>query len=209
MGFSISLFAILGLLISVSLFLAPAFLEKSKSSSVAINVPLEGLSALYMIAAGILIGTLLSLLTLWKQRKVLAFGVMAFMMIFVAYILLARIVPVADQNLQSALKDFAKTAGVRLETAGGDLIVYGLNKPSIVFYARRPVIVLRSNQRERLNEVITSSKRFYLITKGSDIEGLLSRPDLYLIDQKRGYALLSNQPPQAYLTEDAGRRKES
>ena len=209
MGFSISLFAILGLLISVSLFLTPAFLEGSKRLPKFLDGPLEGLSALYMIAAGILIGTLLSLLILWRRRRVLSFGVMAFMMIFVAYILLARIVPVADQNLQSALKDFAKTAGVQLETAGGDLIVYGLNKPSIVFYARRPVIVLRSNQRERLNEVITSSKRFYLITKGSDIEGLLSRPDLYLIDQKRGYALLSNQPPQAYLTEDAGRRKES
>ncbi|MBI5039112.1 MAG: phosphatase PAP2 family protein [Nitrospirae bacterium] len=209
MGFSISLFAILGLLISVSLFLTPAFLEGSKRLPKFLDGPLEGLSALYIMAGALMIGTILSLLMLWKRRKVLAFGVMAFMMIFVAYILLARIVPVADQNLQSALKDFAKTAGVRLETAGGDLIVYGLNKPSIVFYARRPVIVLSSNQRERLNEVITSSKRFYLITKGSDIEGLLSRPDLYLIDQKRGYALLSNQPPQAYLTEDAGRRKES
>ncbi|MBI5406962.1 MAG: phosphatase PAP2 family protein [Nitrospirae bacterium] len=207
--FSVSLFALLGLLISIGVFLAPAFLEKSKSLSKFFEGPLEGLSAFYIMTGVIMIGTVLSLLSLWKQRKALAFGMMACMMIFVAYILLARIVPVADQNLQSALKDFAKTAGVRLETAGGDLIVYGLNKPSIVFYARRPVIVLRSNQRERLNEVITSSKRFYLITKGSDIEGLLSRPDLYLIDQKRGYALLSNQPPQAYLTEDAGRRKES
>ena len=209
MGFSISLFAILGLLISVSLFLTPAFLEGSKRLPKFLDGPLEGLSALYIMAGALMIGTILSLLMLWKRRKVLAFGVMAFMMIFVAYILLARIVPVADQNLQSALKDFAKTAGAGLETAEGDLIVYGLNKPSIVFYARRPVIVLSSNQGERLNEVMTSSKRFYLITKGSDIEGLLSRPDLYLIDQKRGYALLSNQPPQAYLTEDAGRRKES
>lgn len=207
--FSISLFALLGLLISISLFLTPVFLEKSNSLSNYLDGPLEGLSALYIMAGAIMIGTILSLLTLWKRRKVLSFGVMAFMMIFVAYILLARIVPVADQNLQSALKDFAKTAGTGLETAEGELIVYGLNKPSIVFYARRPVIVLRSNQKERLNEVITSSKRVYLITKGSDIEGLLSRPDLYLVDQKRGYALLSNQPPQAYLTEDAGRRKES
>ena len=156
-----------------------------------------------------MIGTILSLLTLWKQRKVFAFGIMACMMVLVAYILLARIVPVADQNLQSALKDFARTAGAGLETAEGDLIVYGLNKPSIVFYARRPAIILSSKQKERLSEVITSSKRFYLITKDSDIEGLLNRPDLYLIDQKRGYALLSNQPPQAYLTEDAGRRKEA
>lgn len=194
--FSISLFAILGLLISASLFLTPAFLEKSKSLSKFIDGPLEGLSALYIIAGAIMIGTLLSLLTLWKRRKVLAFGIMACMMVFVAYILLARIVPVADQNLQSALKDFAKTASAGLEGAEGDLIVYGLNKPSIVFYARRPVVVLSSNQRERLNEVITSSKRFYLITKGSDIEGLLSRPDLYLIDQKRGYALLSNYEAQ-------------
>lgn len=206
---SIFLFALLGLLISVSLFLAPAFLEKSKGLSKFLDGPLEGLAPLYVMAAAIMIGTILSLLTLWKQRKVLAFGIMASMMVFVAYILLARIVPLADQNLQSALKDFARTAGAGLETAEGDLIVYGLNKPSIVFYARRPAIVLSSNQKERLSEVMTSSKKFYLITKGSDIEGLSSRPDLYLIDQKRGYALFSNQPPQSYLTLDTGRRKES
>jgi len=207
--FSVSLFAILGLLISISLFLTPAYLEKSKKLSRFLDGPLEGLSALYFMAGVIMIGTIFSLLTLWKQRKVFAFGIMACMMVLVAYILLARIVPVADQNLQSALKDFARTAGAGLETAEGDLIVYGLNKPSIVFYARRPAIILSSKQKERLSEVITSSKRFYLITKDSDIEGLLNRPDLYLIDQKRGYALLSNQPPQAYLTEGADWRKES
>ncbi len=202
MRLSLLSFTIIGLLVSMGLALAPIFLASSGTVSRFFQGPVEGLSVIYLMGVVIFFGILLSLLSLWRHQRTVTFGVMAGMMTLVTYILLTQIVPLADRYLQSPLKDYAKIAGTQLERNEGSLIVYGLNKPSIVFYARRPAIVLSSNQKDRLTEAITSSKMFYIITKGPYIDGLLSNQDIYLIDQRDGYALLSNHPPQARLTRE-------
>ena len=78
--------------------------------------------------------------------------------------------------------------------AGDKLVVYGLNKPSILFYAQRPANILSSRQIDKLTEVIESPERAFIISKTSGMESLMGHPDLYVLYEQQGYMLAANRP---------------
>ena len=198
MRWSMTIFTITGVVMAAGLTLVPIFLEKYRPLFQSPGEHIERIAGIYILSIIIIIGITLTLLAVRWYRKSLAFVAMIGMMTFTIYVLLSYIVPLANIYMQSALNDFAKIAGSNLEKGGGDLIIYGLNRPSIVFYARRPATIIGASEKNRLNETIDSSKKFYLITKGSQTEGLMSSrgQTIHIVAQRGGFALLSNQTPQ-------------
>lgn len=190
------LFCILfGLSLGTGLTLAPKFLESSGQVLQFLNGPTE-MGGFYLLGGGIIGGMVLFLFTLWRNYRALSFGVLVLMMTFSTYAILNHLVPLADRHLQSPLKDFARIAGAELEKGGGELVVYGLNKPSIVFYARRPAVVLASKEQDRLHEIINSPERVFIISRETAAENLSDHLNLTLIGRRGGYALLTNRPPE-------------
>lgn len=191
------LFCILfGLFLGTGLTLAPKFLESSERVLQFLSGPADLAGGFYLLGGGIIGGMALILITLWRNSRALSFGVLVLMMTFSTYVILTHLVPLADRHLQAPLKDFARIASAELGESGGELVVYGLNKPSIVFYARRPAVVLTLKEEDRLHEIINSTERVFIISRGTAVEKLLDHPNLTLIGRRGGYALLTNRPPE-------------
>lgn len=195
-GLVFSLFSliIVGLFIAVSISLLPTFLEDSKTMFALFNEPIDWGGSLYLISTAIAGGILFFSLVVWLYQRTFAFGVMVGMVTLLTYFLFTYLMPVADKYLQSTLRDFARVASNRLGQ-DGTLVVYGLNKPSILFYARRPAIVLGARERESLTEVIESPEKAFIIAKSSQTEGLMDHPNLHIVSERRGYTLSTNKPP--------------
>lgn len=184
-----------GLFLGTSLNLAPKFLKNSGQVLQFLNGPADMAGGFYLLGGGIIGGMVLFLITLWRNYRALSFGVLVLMMTFSTYAILTHLVPLADRHLQSPLKDFSRIASAELEKNGGELVVYGLNKPSIVFYARRPTVVLTLKEQDRLHEFINSTERVFIISRETAAERLSDHPNLTLIGRRGGYALLTNRPP--------------
>jgi len=115
------------------------------------------------------------------------------MVTVVSCIIFTFVIPVADKYLQSTLRDFSRIASAQMD-ADDKLVVYGLNKPGILFYAQRPATILLSREKDKLTEVIESQERAFIISKTSGIESLMGHPDLYVLYEQRGYSLAVNKP---------------
>jgi len=185
---------LLGLSLGIGLILAPEFLENSKKVLEFIEGPVEIRWGFYLLGGGIIAGILLFLIMLWRGYRTLSFVALVFMMIFTTYVIFAHIVPLAERHLQSPLKEFAIIAGAELEKGGGELVIYGLNKPSIVFYARHPAHILTSKEEDRLVEFENSAERVFIISRGTYAESLLDHSNFTLIGRRGYYALLTNRP---------------
>ena len=189
--FSLLSLIIVGLLIAVCIGLLPTFLKDSKTMFALFNEPIDWGGSLYLISTAIAGGILFFSLAVWLYQRRFAFGVMVGMVTLVTYFLFTYLMPVADKYLQSTLRDFARVASNRLGQEG-TLVVYGLNKPSILFYARRPAIVLGARERESLTEVIESPEKAFIIAKSSQTEGLMNHQNLHIVSERRGYTLSTN-----------------
>lgn len=135
----------------------------------------------------------LFIVSFWTIQKEISFGILVMMMTITAFLLLNRIVPMADRYLQAPLREFAITAGVLSGKENGEVVTFALNKPSVVFYSGRHVVEFKAGQKEQLSEAIASQKRYFIITKDSHSDWLLNIPNVFVMGQKGGYVLLSNQ----------------
>lgn len=184
---------ILSLFIAAGAGILPNYLADSKVMLKQFQGPVEWGYGLYYIAGVIASAAVLFLLALWRNRKGLAFGIMAGMVTVVSCILFTFVSPVADKYLQSTLRDFSRIASAQMGIED-KLVVYGLNKPSILFYAQRPATILSSKDRDKLTEVLESPERAFIISKTSGIESFTGHSDLYVLYEKRGYTLAANKP---------------
>ncbi len=185
---------ILSLIITAGAGMLTPYLTNSEAMLKQFHEPVKWGYGLYYITAVIASAIFVFLLALWRNRKGIALGIMAGMVTVVSCILFTYVIPVADKYLQSTLRDFSRIASAQMGT-DGNLVVYGLNKPSILFYAQRPATILLSSQREKLTEVIESPERTFIISKTSGIESFTGHRDLYILYEQRGYVLATNRPP--------------
>jgi len=184
---------ILSLIIAAGAGILTPYLTNSEAVLKQFQEPVEWGYGLYYIAVVIASAMLLFLFALWRNRKGIAFGIMTGMVTVVSCIIFTFVIPVADKYLQSTLRDFSRIASAQMD-ADDKLVVYGLNKPGILFYAQRPATILLSREKDKLTEVIESPERAFIISKTSGIESLMGHPDLYILYEQRGYSLAVNKP---------------
>jgi hypothetical protein len=73
--------------------------------------------------------------------------------------------------------------------------VYGLNKPSVAFYAKRLVTVVGESRPEELGALIREDRAWFVITKARWLDRLDQLGPLHVIESRGGYVLASNRPP--------------
>ncbi|MBI3608763.1 MAG: hypothetical protein HY207_12410, partial [Nitrospirae bacterium] len=129
-------------------------------------------------------------------RRAAALAAIALTTAAMTGLLVTRVVPVAAEIMQIPLRDLSMRAG-RDAGADGAVAVYGLNKPSVVFYARRLVTVVGESQPEELAALLAQDRAWYVITKATWMDRLGRIASLYPIDARGGYALASNRPPRS------------
>jgi hypothetical protein len=129
-----------------------------------------------------------------EQRRHAAFWAGGAMIALVALIAIQIFLPRLNRYFVAPPQELAYTAGLNLGP-GDRLILYGPSRPSLVFYARRKAIVIRSGQEQDMIP--------HLALPGQTMILLLSRlkPQLpaeaagfQVILERFGYSLLANKP---------------
>jgi hypothetical protein len=138
--------------------------------------------------AGLLaVGTLTALLAKRPWRP----AALAAMMGLVILTLEVAVAPRVYAILQGSLREFAEDAR-RLLAPRGTLVVYGLNAPSIVFYARRPVTPLGAASAESLTEIrrlVAAGPPVVVITRSVHAPRLDGIEGLFRLKSRGGYAI--------------------
>ena len=147
-----------------------------------------------LLALELVIG---SMLGLWMMIR-RPFGsaiLLAGMMLLFHLTLIQEVLPVVDRYVQRPLKDFALRAGQELKD--GQLVVYGMNKPSVLFYAKRyawNVFHPNTASDHRLQVMLDSPVRHFVITRVNLLPRLITMSHFFVLDKQGGYLLASNQP---------------
>jgi hypothetical protein len=105
----------------------------------------------------------------------------------------ARVAPVAAEVMQIPLRDLSIRAS-REAGPDGVVAVYGLNKPSVVFYARRLVTVIGEGRPEALADLLARDRACYVITKAAWADRFRDVPSWRVLETRGGYVLASNRP---------------
>jgi len=106
------------------------------------------------------------------------------------------IAPTVYEIQQGALREYAEDAR---RTLGPDdvLVVYGLNAPSVVFYANRPVRPLGASspeELEQLRRLVASGQAVLVITRDAHASRLAVVSGLQRVKARGGYALYASVP---------------
>jgi 4-amino-4-deoxy-L-arabinose transferase-like glycosyltransferase len=127
------------------------------------------------------------------DTMVLGLATLAVCMTIFSLGVIENLLPRVSLRLQEPLRVLSVNAAGRLE-ADARLIVFGLNNPSILFYAKRPAIVLGRDDSAALKETLKQPRRFLVITKASFLEKLSGETPLHPIERQGDYVLVSNRP---------------
>lgn len=109
----------------------------------------------------------------------------AVLMLLILLLLSFKALPFASQYLQGTLHKYSRYAHDQLGPAE-DLIVYRINRPSIVFYARH--LITSAKQPAELEQLLQSGKRALIIAPSSEAASL-EQLGLSLLEKDAAYAL--------------------
>lgn len=192
------LFMVLGYTMGIALAASPAIYEHFIQEIVrAFPFGREIGPGLGPVAAGLVLvmGTAIAgHLGTSDRRRAAAFWVAGATIGMVMLIVIALILPRFDRYFIAPPQQLAYVAGLNLGS-GDRLILYGLAKPSLIFYARRPVTMVGLNESERLPALVESSALTMVILQsqhGSDLPPPLS--DYPILLKRFGWELRSNRP---------------
>ena len=90
------------------------------------------------------------------KRRPVAFWSCAVMIFSVVVLLLTMTLPLVNRWIIQPPQELASIAGMNLG-ADDRLVVYGLFRPSLLFYARHPVLMIPAESMDRLAELQPSS----------------------------------------------------
>jgi hypothetical protein len=132
--------------------------------------------------------------TAMRRRAVALLGAIAATTVAAAIVLLTAVFPVAAEVIQVPLRDLSILASRSAGPEGG-IAVYGLNKPSVVFYAKRLVTVVAESRQEELGALIREDRTWFVITKAKWRDRLDGLGPVHVVESRGGYLLASNRPP--------------
>lgn len=195
--FSIGLWVMITMGLAITLLAVPMLIEKAQqrfSSLPYLTGTIDMGEGPRLLALELLIGSMLGL-WLMIRRPLISIVFLAGMMLLFHLTLIHQVLPVVDRYVQRPLKDLALRASGELK--GGELVVYGMNKPSVLFYARRyawNVFHPDAASDHRLQALLDSKERHFVITKIVLLPRLKTMSHFFIVDQQGGYLLASNQP---------------
>jgi 4-amino-4-deoxy-L-arabinose transferase-like glycosyltransferase len=141
-----------------------------------------------LVAGALAIGGLIAV-----GRRTAAIAAIALTTAVATGLLVARVAPVAAEVMQIPLRDLSIRAS-REAGPDGVVAVYGLNKPSVVFYARRLVTVIGEGRPEALADLLARDRACYVITKAAWADRFRDVPSWRVLETRGGYVLASNRP---------------
>ncbi len=136
-------------------------------------------------------------------------AVLAAMMVGLLLVAEVAVAPQAYAILQGRLRQFSEEARRALGPRDS-LVVYGLNAPSIVFYADHRVVSIGSGSPEgvaRVQGLVESGRRVMVIGRAAEARELDRVPGLFRWEVAGGYALYASWPRGEGDSAGPGRRR--
>jgi 4-amino-4-deoxy-L-arabinose transferase-like glycosyltransferase len=191
-GLALWLLGGLGALQAIGAVLAPALLAAARPAARGV---LDGV----VIPAG-LVGGVAGLFVLGTAAGLLARpawrpAVLATMVGALVLTAVLWIAPTVYEIQQGALREYAQEARRTLGPEGA-LVAYGLNAPSVVFYAHRIVTPLGSSSpedAERLRRLVASGRPVLVIARAAEASRLAEVPGLEPARSRGGYVLYGSR----------------
>lgn len=128
-----------------------------------------------------------------RERERQGFGVLIVSMVLFSFVLFEGLFPKVGRYIQEPLHLLARSAIGQLDPQA-PLVVLGLNHPSILFYARRPAVIIGGSDVAALRRHLNQPSRLFILTKASLAEKFKDEPGFYPLERRGGYVLVSNQP---------------
>ena len=153
--------------------------------------PLELQPGLLFLAAGAATSAAGFFLT--PRRKGTGLALLATSAVFSAIVVFDGVLPKIGNFMQAPLRDLARQVREELRP-GESFIVFGLEKPSILFYSRQRAIILRRGEFAKLQEYFNAPHRSLVITNERLAQQLENKVTLYPIARRGFYLLASNRP---------------
>lgn len=150
--------------------------------------PIDLGSPLIFLAFILLIGVM-AFHALYRSRKRwMGFMVLVLTMGSFVFILLFELIPMVSGYIQAPLRDLARQTNgwIRPEEP---LVLFGLKKPSVLFYARRGATLIKADQEEKLREFLAANPRAVVLSQSHLLPVLNTMPQLVIREEKGGYVL--------------------
>lgn len=191
-------FGLLGLLtvtIAAALLLVPRGIEWARlhyaASAPFLVQPIELTGILMGMATILLAGTVIVHALYQFTQRWTAFMVLILTMGIFVFVLLFQLIPTVSGYIQMPLRDLARqTAGwIRPDES---LVLFGLKKPSVLFYAGRGAVIFKPNQIEALRDFLTADRRAVVLSPIQLLPVLGSVPNLVIREEAGGYVLATH-----------------
>ena len=193
---SLWVLGVLGALLGIAAALAPVILGAARPAARGVLDGVEIPAGLVWGLAGLLaLGTAAGLLARPAWRPAVL-GAMGGALALTAVLWIA---PMVYEIQQGALREYAEEAR-RTLGPDGVLVAYGLNAPSVVFYAHHPVTTLGASSPEdveQLRGLVRSGRPVLVISRAGQASRLAGVSGLQPVNSRGGYALYGSvpQPP--------------
>jgi len=190
--------AVLGLILTLSLAILPYRMHTIQTSFSAVPgfaVPWNLGAIPFLLAATTGLVTAGCFVLLRRQKLAESFGLIIAGAVFFSLVLFEGLLPQVGTYLQGPLRTLAQSASREMEPTS-PLIVFGLNNPSLLFYAKRPAIILSATDFPELRKYLTQPQRQTIITQAQLARKLPQDIPLYVVERQGGYVLFSNKPPE-------------
>jgi 4-amino-4-deoxy-L-arabinose transferase-like glycosyltransferase len=153
--------------------------------------PIELNGVLMIMAAVPMIGVMTYYALLRLLKPWAGFMLLVLMMGVFVFVLLFDFIPSVSSYIQMPLRNLTQ------ETRGWirpdeSLVVFGLKKPSILFYARRGAVIFKSNQRDDLQRFLSVNGHAVVLSQIHLVPVLETIPQLTIRSEEGGYVLATN-----------------
>jgi len=121
-------------------------------------------------------------------RRWTAFMVLVLTMGVFSYVMLGRLIPSVSAYIQAPLRDLAGQTGGWIHPEE-PLVLFGLKKPSVLFYAGRGAVLFKANQEDKVRSFLKDHPRA-LVLSPLPLASVLSRiPGVVIREETGGYIL--------------------
>jgi hypothetical protein len=153
--------------------------------------PIDLNGVLMIMAAVPLIGVMTYYALVRLMKPWAGFMLLVLMMGVFVFVLLFDFIPSVSSYIQMPLRNLTQ------ETRGWirpdeSLVVFGLKKPSILFYARRSAVIFKSNQEDDLRRFLSVNGHAVVLSQIHLVPVLETIPQLTIRSEEGGYVLATN-----------------
>jgi len=185
-----------GLILTLALAALPfatSHLQSSLPSILFLAGPSDLGTVPFLLAVTTSVSTAGFFVLLRRDRWMEGLGLIIAGAVFCSCVSFEALLPRVGSYLQEPLRLLAQSASERLEPRA-PLIVFGLNKPSLLFYAKRPAIIIDAADSPKLREYLSQRQRRLVVTSASLTNRFPNDIPLYPIERRGNYIMLSNTP---------------